>query len=324
MIIAITGGSGYIGQSLYKKLAEDETLQIKILDITKPSYQLRECDRFIQGDISDKKSCLELVSGADIVFHNASENRAIYIPNFVYFDVNEKGTKTLLEACLEKNVKNFIFKSTDKVYGRKYADDDTKPKPRSFFAKSKFAAENAIEEWSKIDGNRSLILRTPVVIGAGNRANMYNFIRVIEQRRKPFYLTTDKVIRSITSLTEFIDAVSYSIKTNLKFIEKGNFTCNIVSYPQLTIKQMHNIICEELNIDKPKYTLPLLPAIIAGYLIELLSLITRRPSAINGERVRNVGTKVHISAEKKHLIGYSTESSSEQCIREITRWYKTL
>jgi UDP-glucose 4-epimerase len=323
MIVAITGGTGFIGRNLYKKLSKDPDITIRILDLRHPNFKMREQDTFIQGDILDKKNCVELLKGADILFHNASENSDINIPNFLYFEINEKGTKNLLEACSKTGVKKFIYKSTTYVYGKKVADDNTTPKPNTFYGKSKLAAEKALAEWSQNEGNKSLTLRTPVIIGPGNRANIYNFIRVIYQGRKPFYLSSDKKTRSITSLTEFIDIVAHSIKKDLDFIEKGNFTCNVVSYPQLTIKEMHDIICEELGIKKPTYTIPLCVAVLAGYLAEYIALITRKSTSINGERVRNLGKHMKYEALNKHKIGYTTQSSAEECIRATVRWYRS-
>ena len=139
LLVAITGGSGFIGRNLYKRLSKNDSIKIKIFDISPPKFKLRDCDIFIQGDIMEKKDCINLLKDVDIVFHNVSENRDVYIPNFYYYDLNEKGTQNLVEACLKKNVKKIIFKSTDKVY-RRSADDNTKPKPQTFFGKSKLAA----------------------------------------------------------------------------------------------------------------------------------------------------------------------------------------
>jgi len=323
MIVAITGGAGFIGKHVYKKLSENPEITIRILDVRHPGFKLRGQDQFIQGDILDKKKCKELLKDVEILFHNASENSDVNIPNFLYFDVNEKGTQTLLETCTELKVKKVIYKSTIKVYGKSKGDETTPAKPRSFYGQSKLAAEKAIEAWADNSENKALILRTPVIVGPGTTANLYNFIKTIEKNRKPFYLSTDRKIKSLTSCREFADVIEHSVNTRLSFIEKGTLISNIVSEPQLTAGKIHEIICEELGIKKPGYTIPLFIAVIAAVIIEYLSLISRQPTAINAGRVLSLGQETNFTSKNKQNIGYTTSCTPEQSVRETVKWYLT-
>ena len=322
MKIAITGGSGFIGRNIYENLSKNPSFEIKILDLRVPAFNLREKDTFILGDIREKEKCKQLLVNADILIHLAAEHKDVGITEEQYFDVNEKGTKILLDACSEFKINKMIFTSSVAVYGKSVADDNTVPEPVNFYGKSKLAAEKVIETWADNSGNKALVLRPTVVVGKYNVANIFNLVRAVDKGQKFFYLTTDKKVKSIVSVIEIVDIVQYSIQENLRFIKESCFTCNLVSYPQLSVAKITDIICEELGKRKPTFTLPLTPLVFAGHIIGHTTKMLRLPSPINGMRVKKLGTQTQFEALKKNEIGYKTESSSEYDLRQMVKWYK--
>ncbi len=321
--VAITGGSGFIGRNLYEKLSENPSFEIKILDLRVPAFNLREKDTFIKGDIRNKEKCAELLKNSEILIHLAAEHKDVGIAKEQYFDVNEKGTQILLDVCSEFKINKMIFTSSVAVYGKSVADDNTVPEPVNFYGKSKLAAEKVIEKWTRFSDNKALILRPTVVVGKYNVANIFNLVRAIDKGQKFFYPTTDKKIKSIVSVIEIVDIILHSMNSNFSFMESNSFTCNVVSYPQLSVARITDIICEELGMKKPKFTIPHFFIVIGAILAEYLSFATRRPTAINYERACRLGMNTEIKAEKIKEIGYRSDSSTEESLREMVRWYKS-
>ncbi|KAL8586863.1 hypothetical protein ACOMHN_052739 [Nucella lapillus] len=67
----ITGGGGFPGFSLGKKLAGDGH-SVVLLDIKEPVWTMRSGMEFVQGDIRNYEDVEKAVKGADVVFHMAS------------------------------------------------------------------------------------------------------------------------------------------------------------------------------------------------------------------------------------------------------------
>ena len=68
-----------------------------------------------------------------------------------YFKNNVLGTKSLLDACKNTTVKNFIFSSTAAIYkeGQYRVSEKSVIKPKSIYGKTKVKAEKLIKNFTK-------------------------------------------------------------------------------------------------------------------------------------------------------------------------------
>ena len=178
--IIVTGGAGFIGGAIVRKLILEDN--IKIFNIDKLSYasDLSWLPKETQNhthfkiNLEDKdnlKKVFEL-SKPDLVIHCAAEthvDRSITNPDsFVHGNII--GTYTLLEVAreyfeklnIEKN-RNFVFHhiSTDEVFGslndKGSFDESSKYAPNSPYSASKAASDHLVRAWTKSYGLPSLI-----------------------------------------------------------------------------------------------------------------------------------------------------------------------
>jgi nucleoside-diphosphate-sugar epimerase len=109
----------------------------------------------VQGDIRNATLVKKVAKDVDAVFHQAAlVDVALSVEDPLLFnDVNVVGTLTLLNACLDSNVKRFIFASSAAVYGDSVPAEKSEnmlPKPMSPYAVSKLAAEYYVRAFHEL------------------------------------------------------------------------------------------------------------------------------------------------------------------------------
>tara|TARA_Y100000389_G_C17437288_1_gene506314 strand:- start:512 stop:1501 length:990 start_codon:yes stop_codon:yes gene_type:complete len=173
MNILVTGGAGYIGSHLVEKLINN-TDNIFIIDNLSTGHKslIHDQAKFIEEDIKNKNRLAYLIKSChiDTIFHlaaclnvkEAEENKYKYRKN------NIEGTKNLIMACENSNVRNFIFSSSCSIYGnvKGSVNEKRKPNPEGYYAYTKYISEKLIRKYSNVFKYKYGILRYFNVAGA--------------------------------------------------------------------------------------------------------------------------------------------------------------
>lgn len=126
--VLITGGLGFIGSNLARRLAELEA-HVTVLDSLIPEYggnlyNINGYENRIKiniADIRDKFSMAHLVQEQDYLFNLAGQTSHIDSMEdpFVDLDINCRAQLSLLEACRRNNQSiKIVYASTRQIYGR--------------------------------------------------------------------------------------------------------------------------------------------------------------------------------------------------------------
>ena len=107
MIVAITGGTGFVGRALIDRARGEGHLVRALARRPRPG---REGVEWIAGDLADKPALARLVAGAGAVIHVAGVTRAIDPAAFETGNVI--GTASLVEAALAEQTRRFVFVSS--------------------------------------------------------------------------------------------------------------------------------------------------------------------------------------------------------------------
>jgi len=154
--ILITGGAGYIGSHVAEILLKKKK-NIFIVDNLSTGFRklLNKKAKFFKLNIREIKKINKIIkkNNIDSVIHLAANlliEESEKNPK-KYFNNNVLGTKNLLLACKDTNVKNFIFSSTAAIYkdGQYKVNEKSVIKPKSVYGKTKIKAEKLIKQYSK-------------------------------------------------------------------------------------------------------------------------------------------------------------------------------
>jgi len=172
MNVLITGATGFIGQNLTRYLFfRDYNLRALCRFSSNFSVLSEIPIQIYQGDVRDMSSVEKALNGCDYVFHLAGCARNWSKDRQVYFDVNVKGTKNVLEAAQKMDIKKVIFISTSMTFGpsKDSPKNEFEKRESDFFCdyeRSKFYAEDAVDSYIR-RGLPVVIVNPTRVFGPG-------------------------------------------------------------------------------------------------------------------------------------------------------------
>ncbi len=173
--ILITGGAGYIGSHISEILIKNKK-KIFIVDNLSTGHKrlLNKKAKFFKIDIKNRKKVHSIIKDnkIDSIIHLAGSliiGEGEKNPK-KYYKNNVEGTKSLIFACANTSVKNFLFSSTAAVYkdGFYRVTEKSPLKPKSVYGKTKLLAENIIKKQCKKNKINYGILRYFNIVGSSS------------------------------------------------------------------------------------------------------------------------------------------------------------
>lgn len=191
MNILLTGGAGFIGTHLTKKLLDEGHIVLAVDNFGSnydPALKRRNVASFegrpgyylFEGDIRES-SFLHLLFGTyaiDVVVHLAglAGVRPSLQQPASYFDTNVTGTVTLLQTMRDFKVSKIVFASSSSVYGERneipFRETDRIESLASPYAISKRTGEMLLQNYHQLFGLNAYCLRFFTVYGPNQRPDM--------------------------------------------------------------------------------------------------------------------------------------------------------
>lgn len=255
--VLVTGGAGFIGSHIVDKLLSKD-FEVTVFDNLSSGRQENishhldnELFQLIKGDILDLDTIKKIVKNHDVVFHEAAiTDISFSVENpMITNEINVTGTLCLLKACLDSDVKRFIFASSASVYGKKNPPpmrEDMDLDPTSPYAVSKLAAEYYIKLFYDLYGLETIILRYMNVYGPRARKNqgvISIFINQLSKNLSPVIYGDGKQTRDFINVQDVVDA-------NILAVSNKNAVgeiINIGSGIPTSINQIANLVLETTN-----------------------------------------------------------------------------
>ena len=261
MKILITGGMGFIGLHLVDYLLKKGNKIIVLDNFSNSNKNLikkiqNKNLRIIEGDIRKIDDIVNSMKNQEIVIHLAAKisvNESIENPNET-FDVNVNGTKNVLKACKQNNIKKLIVASSAAVYGegdkKIKIKEEKKKNPISPYGESKMKMEEEIEKNNSSNEMDYIILRFFNIYGIGQTSEyagvITKFLEKIKKNQSLIITGDGTQIRDFVSISDVICSINNAIGYN----KSGIF--NIASGNEITINELANLMIElsgkKLNI----------------------------------------------------------------------------
>ncbi len=322
MAVLITGATGFIGSHLARKLRERGK---EVRALVRPTSKTEEIDGLgvekATGDITDRGSVLNALSGCDTLYHCAG---------FVSFrkkdyekmkEINVEGSKNALSAALEAGVKRVVFTSSVAALGPAPEGGMITEETVSDFSaagigymNAKRAAEAAALDFC--DKGLDVVITNPsVVVGAGD-AHLSSVGSVLWycKRRFPGYMDGTLNLTDVEDVAEGHILAAEKGKTGQRYI---------LSNTNLTVFEYFAMLEKVTGIPAPKLKIPYFAAYASAFLAErLLGFAFPNYSTMDLDSVKLSRYNWHVDCSKaERELGYK-KSPIEESLRKTVEWFK--
>ncbi|WP_087017658.1 UDP-glucose 4-epimerase family protein [Thaumasiovibrio subtropicus] len=211
MKVLLTGASGFVGSHILKYLTQSH--DVTCFGRTVP---FGWHGSFVDGELEHIESKELNLAEFDVVVHSAARAHVMrdneQSPLEVYRQVNTHATLNLAKLAAQQGVKRFVFISSIKVNGESTHNECFKandiPAPVDDYGVSKAEAESLLLELGKTTKMDVVVIRPPLVYGAGVKANFAALFKVAGKGWPLPFGCFDKNRRSLVSVNNLVDFVS--------------------------------------------------------------------------------------------------------------------
>lgn len=328
----VTGGSGFLGRALSKKLLE-QGCTVHSLDI-RPDAKPIPLVKYFTGDIRDYDAVRAASEKCATVFHcaavmnflgicRASVRRRVY-------GINVEGTENVVRACRETGAKSLVYTSSHVVCfdtGPVIAGDETRPYAKSYldlYGETKTAAEKIVLAANGTD-LRTAALRPGGIWGASD--DCYMFAKFIDQLLKGKLIATIGPADAIIDNTHVDNLVQAELLAAEGLIKKpevvGGQAYFIVDDEPMNLMEWLRPLIEGLGYRVPKRSIPALPMYVLGFLAECLHYIGGPRPFMTRLEVHNLTAKFTFRQDKaRRDLGFRPITGRDKGMKECVEFYK--
>jgi GlcNAc-P-P-Und epimerase len=298
MQTTIIGGSGFVGTRLLE-LLKQSGMEFHNID-KRQSRFYPEITSVV--NVLDQEQLTAALQRATVVVLLAAEHRDDVSPTSRYYDVNVQGMQNVLEAMETNGVKRMVFTSSVAVYGlNKTHPDECHPvDPFNHYGKSKWMAEQVVQEWYKTHPDWNItIIRPTVIFGERNRGNVYNLLKQIAGGRFLMVGNGDNK-KSMAYVGNVVAFIKFLIEEKTE----GYNLYNYVDKPDLTMNELVSLVSRVLNKHIPHTHFPKWIGMTGGVFFDLLAKVTGKKMTVSSVRVKKFCATTQFDATKAHSSGF--------------------
>jgi UDP-glucose 4-epimerase len=306
--VLVTGGAGFIGHHLVRRLL-DEGVEVSVLDDFSTGSRARlepflDEIALVEGSIVDPAALDEAIRSSEVIFHEAaipSVARSVADPHTTN-TVNVTGTIEVMLAAARHGVRRVVFASSSSVYGipaELPCREGQPTRPESPYGASKAAAESYITALGRLHGVETAILRRFNVFGpAQDPMSQYaavvpRFVTAILNGERPTIYGRGDISRDFTYVDNVVEAALLAARPSTL----PTITCNVACGTRYSLMELLDAICTAV-----------------GRRIEPI-IAPARPGDI-------LHSEADISLAR-HALGYRVAVPFDEGVRRTVAWYRS-
>jgi nucleoside-diphosphate-sugar epimerase len=322
MKILVTGGTGFTGTHLTRRLLRDGH-DVTVVD-NQPGLFAGELEALgatiLIGSVADRALIRRAAEGCRVVYHLAAAFRKVNLPKAEYRGTNVEGTRLVLEAARQNDVDKLVYCSTCGVHGdvrRGPADESAPIAPADYYQSTKYEGELVVREFVE-RGLPAVILRPAAIYGPGDPERFLMLFRRVERGR--FTMFGDgKVHYHPLYVDNLVDAFLLAAASPHRHGE----AYLIADGRYCTLDELVSAVAGALGVDLAIRHYPFGPLWVAALLCEMAfkplpaepPLFRRRVDWFRQNRAFDIG-------KARRELGYQPAIGLEEGLARTARWYR--
>lgn len=322
MKVFVTGGTGFIGKNTVARLIESGHECVCL--IRNPQKQAVLTDlgvQFATGDVTDKQSLIEGMSGCDAVINLANLYSLWEPDNSLYTKINVDGTRNVMEAALEAKIQKVVHVSSIVTWGLSpdvpFNEDSPAGELPTEYARTKFAGDNVAWDLFEHEGLPLVMIYPSAVLGAGDTKATGNHINLLINRKMPIR-GLESTAFTFVHVNDVAEAIVRALEKEDNIGEKY-----IIGKEQRTIGEINKWVSEISGVPLPFLSVPAFMVKGNAFVLTAMSNITKRPPlwGLSTDMVRNSLTALKADgskAERELGLSYKpVRQAIEECIASL-------
>ncbi len=319
----VTGATGFVGSNLVKRLLKEG---FKVGILVRENSDLSnvkgiDC-KIHYGDLKDYKSLIDSLKGYEFLFHVAADYRLwVPKPEEIYAN-NVEGTKNIMLAALEADIKRIVYTSSVATLGlNPYgtpADEETPVTLDDMighYKKSKFLAEREVKKMVTEKGLDAVIVNPSTPVGPGDIKPTPTGRMILEaaQGKMPAYVDTGLNIVHVDDVAEGHILALKKGTTGRRYILGGE---------NMTLKEIFTEVARISGKRPPRIKLPHNLIMPVAYIAEAISRITGKEPMVTVDGVKLAKKRMFFTSKRAiKELGYNPRPAKE-ALRDAVNWFK--